>query len=288
MSFARNIIRDLVEKRLWPVALLMVVAIIAIPVLGGGTSSSNSSSDEALPTTPGATATAASAIELIGPPAVRTRAGKLVDPFRRSKVKEPDTTTTSSGSEPATGGATAPEDSGSGTDTTTPAPSLAVYRTSVRFGTSDSDSPAKERRISRLTPLGELLNPAAMYLGVDAGGKHALFLLGPDATSDGEATCHGANCRVIALAPGETQVIDQTPLGAAPQQFDLEVASVTRHKLASAAKAANARKRVHPDGADVLRLIAEDAKTLEALSGFAYDRSRGVVVASGVAAPSAG
>jgi len=121
-----------------------------------------------------------------------------------------------------------------------------------------------------------------MYLGVDASRKRALFLLGPDATSDGEASCaRGTKCRVIALEPGETQIVDFSPLGAVSEQFDLEVVSVKRHKSASAAKAASERRHVHPDGADVLRLIAEDEETLEAISGFAYDRSHGVVVQVG-------
>ncbi|MDX6675481.1 MAG: hypothetical protein QOH11_2899, partial [Solirubrobacteraceae bacterium] len=33
MSFARGIWADLVDKRLWPVALALVVAAVAIPVL---------------------------------------------------------------------------------------------------------------------------------------------------------------------------------------------------------------------------------------------------------------
>ncbi|MEA2320867.1 MAG: hypothetical protein QOD81_717, partial [Solirubrobacteraceae bacterium] len=33
MSFLRTIVRDLVERRLWPVALLLVAALVAVPVV---------------------------------------------------------------------------------------------------------------------------------------------------------------------------------------------------------------------------------------------------------------
>ena len=36
MGFLRNVVSDLVEKRLWPVALLLVAAIAAVPMLLGG------------------------------------------------------------------------------------------------------------------------------------------------------------------------------------------------------------------------------------------------------------
>jgi len=277
MSFARNIIRDLVQKRLWPVALLMAVAIVAIPLLGGGVSSSKStSSDETLPLAPGP-ATAASAVELIGPPTVHQRAGKLVDPFRRKPKKAEETTTTpSAGATADTTSSTPSTPSTTEPTPTTPKPSLSVYRTTVRW--SEGDAPAKSRRISRLTPLGGLLDPAVLYLGVSKDGKHALFLLGPNATSVGEAKCREATCRVISLGEDDTQIVDLKPADSAPRQFQLEIVSVKSHKLSNAAEAAKARRKVHPDGRDVLSEMLQDAPTLAAAGGFGYDRLLGVIV----------
>jgi hypothetical protein len=284
MSFARNILRDLVEKRLWPVALLLVVAIVAIPVVGGGMSSSKGSSDESLPAAPDAATNASTAVELLGPPAVRKRPGKLVDPFRRSaKKKDADATAAAPTTTAKTGGATAPDASSTAptTDTTpaAPKPSLSVYRTTVRWGSGDGVATA--RPIARLTPFGnDVLNPAVQYLGVSPGGKRALFLLGPDAKSAGDAGCRESSCRLISLRAGDTQIVDLTPDDAVPSQFELEVVSVKRHAYSSAAKAAAARAKVHSDGRDVLQLLLEDDKTAAAMTGFAYDRHLGVIVKS--------
>jgi hypothetical protein len=274
MSFARNILRDLVDRKLWPIALLMVIAIVAIPVLLGG-GSKTAADEESLPVAPATAANASSAVELLGPPSVRKRAGKVVDPFRRRKAAEPNSTTTTTPAEdtssagttaPGTGGAAAPQKS---------APSPFVYRTTVRFGASDS---AKARRISRLTPLGSLLDPAALFLGIEADGKHALFLLGADTKSVGEASCREKTCRVISLSVGETQILDVTPKDAAPAQFELKVTKIKHQKLATATKAAGARAYRHPDGVDVLRLILEDEATATAVTGFGYNRDRGIVM----------
>lgn len=277
MSFARNIIRDLVERRLWPVAVLMVVAIVAIPMLLGGGASSTGAGEDSLPATPD-TASTSSAVELLGPPSVRKRPGKVVDPFRRAKKKADSVTAAAETTEP-TAGATAPSGGTpapeTGTDPATPQPSKSVYRTTVRWSTGD---PSKARRISRLTPLGGLLNPAVIYLGVEPGGKHALFLLGPDATSVGEGACREASCRVFALRSGEKQIIDLQRDGSQPTQFELDLVSVSRHEYSTAAKAVAARGRVHPDGRDVLRSIFDDGPTALAIGGFGYDRLRGVML----------
>src|SRR5690349_293432 len=39
MSFLRNVLHDLVEKRLWPVAIALVAALVAVPIVLGGSSS---------------------------------------------------------------------------------------------------------------------------------------------------------------------------------------------------------------------------------------------------------
>ena len=40
MSFLKNVLHDLVEKRLWPVAIALVAALVAVPIVLGGSSSS--------------------------------------------------------------------------------------------------------------------------------------------------------------------------------------------------------------------------------------------------------
>src|SRR4051812_39862244 len=42
MSFLRNVLHDLIEKRLWPVAVALVAALVAVPVVLGGSSDAGS------------------------------------------------------------------------------------------------------------------------------------------------------------------------------------------------------------------------------------------------------
>ncbi len=292
MSFVRNLIRDLVDKRLWPVALLMLVAIVAIPVLGGGLGGSDSAGEEAvLPVTPNSATS--SAVELLGPPSVRKRPGKVVDPFRRkAKPADPatDTTTTvpsaatSTPPTPPTGGTTPP--TGGTTSPTTPDKSRSVYRTTVRWGSVDSE--AKAKRVSRLTPFGDLLDPALLFLGVERGGKHALFLLGLDATSVGEAGCRDSSCRMISMRPGESQVVDVKPEDAPATQREVTLVSIKREQQPSLYKASLVRAYVHPDGRDVLRLMLGDEATRTAVAGYRYDRNLGVMVHGALSVPSGG
>src|SRR3954454_11894357 len=43
MSFLRNVLHDLVEKRLWPVAIALVAALVAVPIVLGGKSDAGTS-----------------------------------------------------------------------------------------------------------------------------------------------------------------------------------------------------------------------------------------------------
>lgn len=148
-----------------------------------------------------------------------------------------------------------------------------------------SGGPAKARRISRLTPLGGLSSPALLYLGVDEDAKHVLFLLGSTATSIGEAECPDADCRVISLARGDSQIVDLQPAGAQPAQFQLELVSVERDELSSAARASKSRAEEHPDGRDILRSLIKDAAVAQVMGTFAFDRGKGVMVQAAPSPP---
>ena len=96
MPFLKNIGHDLVEKRLWPVALLLVVALVAVPVLLGGGSPTAPAAD-ATAAVPGAAAGAGqSPVSLsttAGQERAYTRGGKVRNPFKQPKVSAATTTT---------------------------------------------------------------------------------------------------------------------------------------------------------------------------------------------------
>jgi hypothetical protein len=289
MNFARALLRDLVAKRLWPVAALLAVAMIAVPLLiGSGGSADDGSPAPAAAVDGDASASAppaASRVKLVGPASVRSRPGKVRDPFRRPKPKVvEDGAKASAATSTETSKGTAAADT-STTDSTQNAPATLTklpfaYRTEVRFGPVDRDA-GKAHGISRLTPLGGPIAPALLYLGVSGDGEHATFLLGPTAQQFGEGRCLDPdNCRIIVLKAGMSTVVDVTPTAGDPRQYSLDVVSVQREGMPSAGIAAKARAHVHPDGRDVLRDVIGDPATAQAIGKIVYDQRLGVLVAN--------
>lgn len=293
MNFARTLIRDLVAKRLWPIALLLVVALVAVPVVMSRGGDEPVAPD---PVTLGAVvagdeADTVSAIDLVGPPSVRSRSGKVRNPFRRPAVKAAGAEATPS--DPAADGAKTGATGGAPAETTptpaTPAEPVVkptYYRTEVRFYEATEGKP---RPLSRLEPLGGLVDTAALYLGVtrSSDGLYGVFLLGPGATSDGEAKCEDDTCRVIGLKSGQSQLVTVQPAdGSEARQYVLEAVAV-RAVTSDAASARSMRIKVHPDGRDVMRSMWEDGPTAAALGPVQYDYDTGLLVKSGADATAA-
>lgn len=295
----RSIARDLVEKKLWPIAALLVVALVAVPfVIGGGAEPASSTVDAPASPAVGGAVQPKSLVTLAEPAVTgkSNRAGAVEDPFYDPPAApEADagaagasaaggtTAAEDAAADAAKGGDTASADKSAETTTTPqavePAAGPAYYRTVVRWYQGDSSKP---RPLSRLTPLGGLLDTAALYLGVTkSSGNYAVFLLGPNATSDGEARCQDPKtCRVIGLKSGQTQLV--TVKGSDSEearQYVLEVVSVRSVKT-DADTASTMRSKVHADGRDVMSLMREDKATADAVGPIQYDRDSGLLVTS--------
>jgi hypothetical protein len=295
----KQIARDLVEKKLWPVAALLLAAVVAVPVLLGG------SSAEPVPAPPAAVVAGGpdaskSLVTVVDQPVTGEddRPGPIDDPFydppEPAEPANVDGGAAAPAADAAKGGAAA--DAGDGasageTPAQTPeAPAEEIdpsvyYSTVVRWWEKD---PSKAGPIRRLTPFGGLADPAALYLGVTkSNGNYAVFLLGPNATSDGEAKCEDAECRVFGLKSGQTQIVTVTPPdGGEARQYNLDVVSVKAH-AADADTLRKMRIRVHADGRDVMREMWSDARTAEALRPVQYDQTAGLLVKSATAATAA-
>ena len=159
MNFARDLTRDLIAKRLWPVVLVLVGALVVIPLAFGGGGMPSTPGGDLPPVSAPTAAQSATPIELVGPASVASRGGRVVDPFRRPRQAPVTTSSTTSsasggstadtGSAPAGGaGASPPGESGP----VAPKPSLSVYRTTVLWS-------------SRATPKG------APHLTPDSAGR---------------------------------------------------------------------------------------------------------------------
>jgi hypothetical protein len=291
MNQLKNIGSDLVEKKLWPLAVLLVAALVALPfVIGRGGA-------DAVPPAPVAPATHVTAAdgsqaevtvqEVPAATAARNRAGKVRNPFAK-EIKPPATagasgapTPPSSPSSPtpsagAGGGSgnsgpaspTTPAPTGNGSPTT-PAPKpdakpkpdpLDTYRLRLAFGNTDHHSRLLDD-VARLTPLPSAENPFFVFLGVLSDNQKAVFLVSSDATVTGDGTCkpNKATCETVELAAGETEYFDITTPGGRAVQYVMHVRKIERRPASDAGTARAAASRHSVAGQDLLRAAADAA-----------------------------
>ncbi len=286
----KRIARDLVDKKLWPLGVLLLAGLVAVPLMIGGGSSDEAPAPAAVAAVAADSSDAKSLLTVVDQAVTGkdARRGPIADPFYDPPDPPKEATAAASGTPTAT--AETPKDSGApaGTGTsdkttttqptqpTQPTIDAVHYRTEVRWSTAKGGKP---RPLSRLTPLGGLVEPAALYLGVaKSAGNRAVFLLGPNATSDGDGECVDRACRVIALKSGESQIVTVQPSdGADARRYHLDVVRV-KAVATDAAVARTMRVRVHPDGRGVMRAMWQNAATATALGPIQYDRDIGLLV----------
>ena len=298
--------RPLVERRLLPVAILLIAALVAIPFLLA------SEPEPVVPVTPapvaGAeslTATSPGADSIVslvadGEPAKRRRVlGARKNPFSpgpAQKVKQPPAPASASqqqapapaGDSPSGSGGSAsgPSTPPSSTPPSTtppavggppaaPRPKYELYSLTVRFGSSESESLDK-LNLARLKALPSNKDPVLVYLGVAEDEKTAVFLVDAGVEPQGDGTCrpNPANCETIHLREGDTEFFDvKDEAGNVTEQFQLDLVDIKRRTTASAAKAKAARARASEAGRDVLQARKATSGPLR----YRYDAKSGTV-----------
>jgi len=253
---ARKIIEDLVEKRLWPVALLLVVALVAIPVIGGRGDPAAGAGEAALPIAPTDAVSTKQVLDLVGPPSVRKRAGALGDPFRRpAKAKELSTSPTStdassggSGAAGASGGQDGAATAGTpASPTSNPTngdksseptgdkssePTGGKVRPSaydlskvadVRFG-KRGGTLKRLRNLEPLSPLPSAKDPIVMLAGALKATDEVRFLIvaGSGETS-GNGRCKLKDERCVSV---DMQIGDQQLFRVKGEEYELQLVSI--------------------------------------------------------------
>lgn len=297
----KAVARDLVDRKLWPVAVLLLAALVALPILiGGGSSSENTAAPVASTATePGTPGEATKLITVLEPGSRKgARPGRIKDPFYDPPEPRAAESATAAGAAVSAPGAAAASGGGASTgagtsvtssppaqtttrpQTTAPQPTTSVvrsmhHRTVVRWYAADAGKP---RPLMRLTPLGGSSAPLALYLGVTKAKRtYAVFLLAPNAASDGDAECEDTDCRVIGLKAGQSQIVTMAAQdGAEMRRYRLEVASVEAITT-DAAAAREMRAKVHTDGRAVMRAMWQHRPTADALQPIRYDRGSGLL-----------
>ena len=309
MNPRETVWRPLVERRLLPVAILLIAALVAVPLL---------LAKDPEPVAPVASAPAAGAAEapgsataqpivsLVGDEEETTRRrvlGAKKNPFTPGPAPKAEataqgttvTTGVQSGGRPAdTGSSVTTTTTGGGGGTTPaggdsgpapadpvagppspPAPKLELYSLTVRFGSSEGES-LEKMNLARLKPLPSAEDAFLVYLGVGKDEKTAIFMVDASVEPQGDGVCrpNPANCETIHLRKGDTEFFDvQDETGKTTGQFQLDLLDIKRSTTSSSAKAAAVRAKVSPAGRKLLRARQAAQGPLR----YRYDARDGVV-----------
>jgi hypothetical protein len=259
MRGVRDLWSELVERRLWPVALLLVVALVAVPVV----LAKKPTAEEPATTTASPAAAAARAADLrtAGEPVVSVAAGAGAGAPLRGHTKNPfkqqhvPATAAIEGGTPATGTAPAATGTGGGgTDTGSggggnsggagdgdqgQTPQTYTYAAiDVRFGRAGL--PLRTiHDVPRLTPLPSATQPIVIFMGMRADHETAVFMVSTDVHAQGEGRCVPSKklCEAIELRRDQIALLDWAEPDGSVTQYELDLADVTLHETTSKAKA---------------------------------------------------
>ena len=294
MSLLRNVLADLAEKRLWPVALLLAGALVAVPFVLGGSGAAQDTGTAAAAATHGA-AVPASRVRVSEDTEASTVAPATSkhNPFTQPKVKKTGKTP---GQAPATSGAASPGGGAAASPSepatsapSTPAPATggkdedeeagAAIRVDLRFGEPGVSGQKTHRDIARLTALPSTSTPVVIFLGLKKDKKTATFLVPSDASVVGDAVCEPepTNCSTIEMQEGDSTFLD-IDLGGGVRQFRLDVTRIGEVDKGSAKKASAARARVSRKGRELLRSSIESGELQ--LQGLDFDEEAGVLTSA--------
>jgi hypothetical protein len=271
VSGVRGILRDLVERKLWPIAVLLLVGAVAVPVYLGRSSAGDGATPPATNLQADAGKASKAAVKLDeDPTGDDDRPGGVRNPFKQLHVPkkaaalapadkapatdQPSGSGGSDGSEPplAPGGTGGSGDGGSKPKSS--GDPLDVYHLSLRFGRAEASQLKTYHDVARLSPLPTADNPFFVYTGVLKDGKTAVFLLSSDATATGDGHCRPSpkSCQTIEVKEGDTEFFDLT-VGGSAVQYQLDVVKVFKKGASSAVAAAASHERHSDAGANMLR-----------------------------------
>ena len=239
MRYFRSLGVDLVDKRLWPVAVLLLAALVAIPLFlakpDPGEEVAQTAPTGAAAPLPGVPGQPIADVSASQPGGVVEGAAK--DPFEQQHLPRPalsDLVSQGVGSGSQTGSTTGSGGAGSsassassgssgntgiGGQTTTTA--ATTVRALIRFGQSAGVRP--RRSVEELSALPSAANPLIVYIGQSRTGI-AEFLVSSDAkpTGDGRCVPNRTICSSVFLEPGDTEYFDVTTAAGSRLQYQLD------------------------------------------------------------------
>jgi hypothetical protein len=274
MTAITNLGRGMIQRRLWPLAVLLVAALAAIPAV-------LAKDPEPVPVpvmdkdTGGESALTTQPIVAAADPAQRDRVREVVgqrkNPFKPVLEVEAESETadseslvtapSSSGStSPAGGGPNHQNDSTGGATpppTTSPAPAPAPapriqfynFELTVRFGEVGEERPAKV--LPTLSTLPSARNMVLTYMGLMDDHKTAVFQVqaGVEVDTDGSCMPSRSNCTILKLGKGEHATLkvpsssDDKPVRYRLDYVDVEMVPVATPDTAQQARTSKVSER---------------------------------------------
>jgi hypothetical protein len=230
MNAVKSTWRQLVRRRLWPVAVLLAAALAAVPIV-----LAREPQAPPAPVVPAEVLTATAGDEIAEPIVAevtsedRSRRRRVLgarkDPFRpvlvrKAKADEPkpEPTPVPVNVQPPGGGGgieLPPVGGGGGVvvpppvDPVAPKKEFSAGTIIVRFGDAKGGDSARFA-IKKLEPVPDAELPLLIYMGLTKDGKRAKFLVDASVEVDGDGSCkpHRSNCETIELSVGETEFLD--------------------------------------------------------------------------------
>jgi hypothetical protein len=305
-DFLRRMLAELREKRLWPAAVGLLVAIVAVPIVLLKSSSPSPVPQAPQGTPPPSPATSLPAIGVTTTPSQSRLPGRGRDPFAQQvggTSSKTSTATATASNSPATGvagsaatpGSTVPRITGTGTTTlptatsTTPpsitqnakpTPTLGTLKPTQSYDvtlavTNASGGLDTIDALERLSVLPNDQQPLLVELGVLQGGQRVLFAVQPNTVVSGPGICTPGpiDCEILSLAQDQTEGLsDKTSTGVVQGPL-FAVTGITATNYPSVAAANAARRQASSPGQALL-----NNSTLTALSMFQYEPRVGAMV----------
>jgi hypothetical protein len=296
MTDLKQIVAELREKRLWPVALALLVALVAVPVLLS--KSPSQTPVAALPQSAATAAPPATAVPAVSVQTAATRSnlkGRGHDPFRQQKLptagpKATTTTAPSTGTAAApAGGSTASAGTGAagsgststgssgGSPTSGTLPRVLYYRfaTSLSFGRVGGHRRAI-KDVNKFTPLPSAANPVAVFLGLRNDARTAVFLLSSSASATGKGTCHPSrwSCTFLYVQVGQRELLLTQGEFGHIAQYELDLTRIHPVPTGAPTSATAASTHVSSAGRQIIRRAA---KSLPALRSLTYSTKTGLM-----------
>jgi hypothetical protein len=312
-SFFVDIWHDLREKRLWPAAVGLLAAIVAVPVIlfkpasDGAPPSATTHKGDNTPTLP--------VVHVVGGPLMgshleafsaseknpfkpmkdlaKTNSGGASGPTASSASTSGGTGGTSTTGGSATGGTggssgsasggTSPSGGGktpSSTTTTTKTTKWFHYVADFSFGETGAKATTFKSRAS-YTLLPDENKPVVVFLGLSADNKSALFFVSdPGIQADGEGTCLGkGSCQFVTLSASETGDEENFSAIDGSVSYDLKLLTIKREELGTGTQPATpAAPKAGKALADTGQGVAAAAATTQSVLPAVFAGGPGVAV----------